>query len=864
MRMIWKQKDGPVYIPLLGRLIGDGSRHAKRLLPASLLFVLTTVVVLSAMAFSAQPVQAAAGINQQLNYQARLLNASGAVVADGTYNIRFKIYQDGAGTTAGNPGGTLKWTELWQNSNSQGVTVKNGYLSANLGSICVLSGGSCQGNTNAGVDFSQDTLWLSIDIGGTATGASPTYDGEMVPMRRLTASPYALNAGQLGGLTAAQFIQNTTSAQTANFNITGTGTANTFIASTLQGNTVDASTASTTLNIGTTNANTISLNQNTTLASSKTLNVQGAATFQNASNSTSALAVKNAGGSSTVLDVDTTNGYVGIGTATPSRTLDVAINNSQTTAPMALLEQAGSGDASLEVKTSAKSFILGLDASDSSKFKISSSTANANTVLGNNSAGANATTGLGDTTSGEKVTTGSSGGPLSSINVLIGTASASSHLSVAIYTDNGGSPSQPGTLIASGASQNIVPNATNSFAVSATLAASTNYWLVFNTDDTATTFRYDVGAANVGCFSGRTYSLGWPASFGGCGTQNTSRMVMYGIYAASGASYDSFGTSLLTLGDTGQTIFKNSANSTTAFQVQNALANSIFNIDTTNSYVGIGTTTPSASLHVAGTALFKNTSNSTTAFQIQNASGGALLAVDSNTNNGYLKVGGGDISTGTTPVLLTLDHKTTTGDPTNTVEGSMYYNAFTKSFRCYINAAWRGCVAGVVSANTNQASLPGGDTVTNTTSEGTFTENYTIPANDCQPGRVYSIVAQGTLSTAATPGTLLLRLKIGSVTIVSTPTSTVTSNLSSRGWRIDAQVTCITAGSSGTLEGHGMAQWGASSALDTIAGLDMVTTSQSTVNTTTNQNLQLSATWGTAFAGNSITLRQFVAQASGG
>ena len=52
--------------------------------------------------------QAAAGINKTINFQGRLLNAQGAVVADGNYNMEFKIYQDGPGNVAGDTGGTLK------------------------------------------------------------------------------------------------------------------------------------------------------------------------------------------------------------------------------------------------------------------------------------------------------------------------------------------------------------------------------------------------------------------------------------------------------------------------------------------------------------------------------------------------------------------------------------------------------------------------------------------------------------------------------------------------------------------------------------------------------------------------------------
>src|SRR5580704_14737089 len=86
-----------------------------------------------------KPAHAATGINQEINFQGRLLNSAGATVPDGYYNIEFKIYQDGDGQTAGDatgsPAGSLKWTEDYLNANSQGVKVINGYLSVELGSI---------------------------------------------------------------------------------------------------------------------------------------------------------------------------------------------------------------------------------------------------------------------------------------------------------------------------------------------------------------------------------------------------------------------------------------------------------------------------------------------------------------------------------------------------------------------------------------------------------------------------------------------------------------------------------------------------------------------------------------------------------
>ncbi|MDX2776454.1 hypothetical protein PV379_03750 [Streptomyces caniscabiei] len=159
-----------------------------------------TVVVLGVVCFilgSPQQTSAIAGINQQLNYQARLLTSAGAVVPDGTYNVEFKIYQDGDGCMGGGSSpcsGTLKWTETRTNTNR--ITVKNGYFSTQLGAVTPFG---------ANVDWNQDTLWLSINIGGTAI--TPSWDGEMTPFRRLSASPYALNAGKLGGLEADRFLQ---------------------------------------------------------------------------------------------------------------------------------------------------------------------------------------------------------------------------------------------------------------------------------------------------------------------------------------------------------------------------------------------------------------------------------------------------------------------------------------------------------------------------------------------------------------------------------------------------------------------------------------------------------------------------------
>ena len=186
--------------------------------------LLTLCVAFITMLFFSIAANAAPGVNQTISFQGRLLTPQGQPVPEGYYNIQFKIYEGGSGTQANNPDGDHVWTETYvNNGGNNAVHVKNGYFSVDLGSK------NAFGNQ---VDWNNDTLWLSMNIAGSSSvcstfGAAPCLaDGEMLPMKRLTSSPYALNSGKLEGKSASDFIQNSTTQQTGNFNISGTGIAN--------------------------------------------------------------------------------------------------------------------------------------------------------------------------------------------------------------------------------------------------------------------------------------------------------------------------------------------------------------------------------------------------------------------------------------------------------------------------------------------------------------------------------------------------------------------------------------------------------------------------------------------------------------
>jgi hypothetical protein len=136
--------------------------------------LLGLVAVLSVF-FSSVPA-AHATTTDVLNFQARLLNSAGAVVADGNYNVEFKIY-------TASSGGSATWTETRTSGNR--VRVVDGYLTANLGDVTSFP---------SNMPWDQQ-LWLTMNIGGT--GGSPTWDGEMNPRIQLTSVPYSFRSASL-------------------------------------------------------------------------------------------------------------------------------------------------------------------------------------------------------------------------------------------------------------------------------------------------------------------------------------------------------------------------------------------------------------------------------------------------------------------------------------------------------------------------------------------------------------------------------------------------------------------------------------------------------------------------------------------
>ncbi|MEE8234216.1 MAG: hypothetical protein V3R41_06015 [Gammaproteobacteria bacterium] len=86
---------------------------------------------------------------------------------------------------------------------------------------------------------------------------------------------------------------------------------------------------------------------------------------------------------------------------------------------------------------------------------------------------------------------------------------------------------------------------------------------------------------------------------------------------------------LFTIGEDGSALFQNDANTLTSFQILDADGGTpIFNVDTNNERVGIGTASPFRTLHVSGDALFRPIANANSIFRVEDGAGVSVFNVD--------------------------------------------------------------------------------------------------------------------------------------------------------------------------------------------------------------------------------------------
>jgi hypothetical protein len=270
----------------------SNNTYRLRTLVYTLVVVFIPLIVISVSLFAPFSQVATAAPSTYLNFQARLRTSSGSIVADGNYNIEFKLYDVSSG-------GTALWTET--RTTGDRVRVVNGYMTANLGSVTAFPGTIQWGEQH----------WITMNIGGTAVG--PVWDGEMNPRLQLTAVPFAFKADSANNVASAN-----TNAASTNSSAVTIQSGNASGATSNSGNiTIDTGTAT-----GTTG--TISLGA--VNSSSLILGRSGLTTLNNGS----LTVAQNLLVDTDTLSVDATNNSVGIGLAAPGTTRLVVTNGTTT------------------------------------------------------------------------------------------------------------------------------------------------------------------------------------------------------------------------------------------------------------------------------------------------------------------------------------------------------------------------------------------------------------------------------------------------------------------------------------------------------------------------------------------------------
>ncbi len=168
----------------------------RRIYMATVLLFAGLAMISIVGVFSPSPAGALTSVPAKMNFQGRLTNNAGNTLPNGTYNMRFRIYNAATG-------GSALWTESRLISASAGVTVTNGLFSVQLGDNTPIPASLFLLQT-------QGTLYFEIELPtpASATSSSPVWtEGAMSPRNQLAASAYAFNSESLDGLDSEAFAQ---------------------------------------------------------------------------------------------------------------------------------------------------------------------------------------------------------------------------------------------------------------------------------------------------------------------------------------------------------------------------------------------------------------------------------------------------------------------------------------------------------------------------------------------------------------------------------------------------------------------------------------------------------------------------------
>lgn len=187
--------------------------------------------------------------------------------------------------------------------------------------------------------------------------------------------------------------------------------------------------------------------------------------------------------------------------------------------------------------------------------------------------------------------------------------------------------------------------------------------------------------------------------------------------------------------------------------------------------------------------------------------------------------------------------------PDSPSNGAIGYDSSTQK-------AWKVGAAGVAqfldgTIFTQTANKTVANTVTETSLIGVGVGTVTLPADFFTVGKTVRFYTKGHMMETEAAPTLNIKAKLGSSSLVSTGVVTLVAGVSNSCWESYVEFTCRTAGTSGTVQAQGRFDYTNTANLTTRLG--MVSRAAMTIDTTTAQVLDLTATWGAANTSNTIS-----------
>jgi len=149
-----------------------------------------------------------------------------------------------------------------------------------------------------------------------------------------------------------------------------------------------------------------------------------------------------------------------------------------------------------------------------------------------------------------------------------------------------------------------------------------------------------------------------------------------------------------------------------------------------------------------------------------------------------------------------------------------------------------------------------GTAVVNTTTETVFDTSFSVPGNSLAVGQTLDLVIRGIYSTdGTTPGSVRLKLKLGSTVVGDTGVITLNASMSNRLWEIRSAFVVTAIGAGGTIEIQSLAL--ISNGTGTASMADMPNSAAVSVDTTASKTLSCTVIMGAANANNTFQVRTF-------